>query len=80
MPQTPQQAINALSKFTKFRYMAMDENGDWCAYVKKPIEPGVGDSIWTWQDGDNPIVISRKFTDIHLTANWRDSLVECREK
>lgn len=74
--QTAQEVINALGAISKARYLAMDKDGEWWAYVRKPVisKPVIRARSWmVWDKGTWPIGI---FFNIQPTEDWKKSLVE----
>lgn len=79
MPQTAQQVANEIGSKER-RFFAMDEDSRWYSYSSKPIKVIAG-SVWVPHGVDDEYSnVTEKFQDIHPKPNWRDSLVEYREK
>lgn len=71
--QKAQEVINALGAISKARFLAMDEDGEWLAYVSKPIFDGF------WKGGKGIGRIDY-FFNIQPAKNWKESLVEYQPK
>lgn len=69
--QTAQEVINALGAISKARFIAMDEDGQWWAYVCKPILKND-----YWNLGGKGIGCIDSFFNIQPAENWKESLVE----
>ena len=54
-------------------WVAMDKNGDWCWYMRKPTA-SFALKIW---DGMQPTKLSFLFNIAPFAGHWKDSLMEC---
>lgn len=56
-------------------WVAMDKNGDWCWYMRKPT-PSFALNLW---GGMQPTKLSFLFNIAPFDGDWKDSLMECME-
>lgn len=71
---TAQEAINSLGKISKAKFIAMDRDGQWYWYVKRPI---IGHSHWLLgTDGGGYGELTEGLFNIQSAKDWRKSLVE----
>lgn len=68
--------IEDLLPLIKKGYVAMDKNGDWCWFEKKPYHD---DNYWIVEslDWDEYIYLDYAFNIAPYDGNWKDSLMEC---
>ena len=74
--QTAQEVINALGAISKARFMAMDEYGDWWAFI---LKPQIKANYWSDESRTGCCCIG-DITNIQPAENWKESLVEYQPK
>lgn len=66
--KTAQEVINYLAQISDFRYIAMDKDGEWYAYMKKPL---IGSSTWY-------VRFALQLGNIQPATDWKQSLTEAK--
>ena len=69
--KTAQEVINTLASLTVYRYIAMDENGQWVAYEYLPI---IENGCYSWY-GESYAEIT---IQIQPVEDWTQSLLEAQ--
>ena len=66
--KTAQEVIDFLAEISDYRYLAMDEDGEWYAFVNKPL---IGTNTWYGRFG-------LQLGNIQPATDWKQSLTEAK--